>query len=163
MPAATRSNVFEHVMGNLLGLEKDSPAMRALRRQGYDSIPAVLQLSPSKVDEYYDLDDAKNKVIVPNWHKNLLVSLPVFKEYRAMVDAPIENNADWLAVTEDEYDTFHTSEYWKTIATLIAEEMGRAKLQPPSMPRTPRTPPPNAGTMPLIPAKTKNSVSLPVV
>ena len=84
MAPATQANVFDNVMGNLLGLDKDSPIMRALCHQGYDSVNAMLSLSPSKVNEYYDFDDStKEKIIVPDYHKSLVVGIPVFWEYRA--------------------------------------------------------------------------------
>jgi len=105
-PIADESDVFKHVLTNVLKQPSDSPLARALDEASINEINDLLTLDhhSRNVLTYKHLDDT-NKPL-PIGHKNLIRVLKIFADFCQDSGRPIE---DWTTVTKKDFDDFRTS------------------------------------------------------
>ncbi len=100
------SNIFRHVLTNVLRQPMDSPLIRALDKAAINKLNDLLTLDhQSRNALMYELDDGTGKPL-PIGYKNLLRVLKIFADYCHYKGMPID---DWTAVTERDFDDFRTS------------------------------------------------------
>ncbi len=100
------SNIFNHVLTNVLRQPSDGPLVQALNAASINEITDLLTLDHhSRNTLTYKLDDGTVKPL-PIGYKNLLRVLKIFVDYCHDTGRPIE---DWMAVTKRDFDKFRTS------------------------------------------------------
>jgi len=102
----TESNIFVHVLTNVLKQPSDGPLARALDEAGINEINDLLTLDHhSRNALTYKRDDETTKPL-PIGHKNLIRVLKIFADFCQDSGMPIE---DWTTVTKKDFDDFRTS------------------------------------------------------
>jgi len=102
----TESNIFVHVLTNVLKQPSDGPLAWALNKAGINEINDLLTLDQhSRNALTYEWDDGTVKPL-PIGYKNLLRVLKIFADYCQDQGMPIE---DWTTVTKRDFDKFRTS------------------------------------------------------
>ncbi len=102
----TESDIFVHVLTNVLKQPSDGPLAQALDEAGINEINDLLTLDhQSRNALMYELDDGTIKPL-PIGYKNLLRVLKIFVDYCQDSGMPIK---DWTAITKRDFDEFRTS------------------------------------------------------
>jgi len=102
----TKSDIFVHVLTNVLKQPSDGPLAQALNEAGINEVNDLLTLDhQSRNTLTYELDDGTVKPL-PIGYKNLIRVLKIFADYCQDTGTPIE---DWPAVTKRDFDDFRTS------------------------------------------------------
>jgi len=102
----TESDIFNHVLLNVLRQSSDSPLIQALNEAGINEISDLLTLDHQLRNALtYKQDDGTTKPL-PISYKNLIRVLKIFVDYCQDNGTPIE---DWTAVTKKDFDEFRTS------------------------------------------------------
>jgi len=105
-PIPDESDIFVHVLTNVLKQPSDGPLARALDEAGISEVNDLLTLDhQSRNALTYELDDGTVKPL-PIGYKNLLRVLKIFVDYCQDKGMPID---DWTAVTKRDFDDFRTS------------------------------------------------------
>jgi len=102
----TKSDIFVHVLTNVLKQPSGGPLAWALDEAGINEVNDLLTLDhQSRNTLTYELDDGTVKPL-PIGYKNLLRVLKIFADYCQDKGMPID---DWTAVTKQDFDDFRTS------------------------------------------------------
>jgi len=105
-PIPNKSDIFNHVLSNVLRQSSDSLLIRALDEAGINEISDLLTLDHQLRNALmYEQDDGTVKPL-PIGYKNLIRVLKIFADYCQDNGTPIE---DWTAVTKRDFDEFRTS------------------------------------------------------
>ena len=105
-PILDESDIFNHVLTNVLKHPSDGPLTQALDGAGINEVMDLLTLdSHTRNTLTYELDDGTVKPL-PLGYKNLLRVLKIFTDYCQDIGSPIE---DWTAVTKRDFDDSRTS------------------------------------------------------
>ncbi len=96
----TESDIFVHVLTNVLRQPSDSPLARALNEAGINEVNDLLTLDhQSRNALTYEQDDGTVKPL-PLGYKNLIRVLKIFADYCQDSGMPID---DWMAVTKRDF------------------------------------------------------------
>jgi len=102
----TESDIFVHVLMNVLKQPSDGPLAWALDKASINEINDLLTLDhQSRNALMYELNDGTVKPL-PISYKNLLRVLKIFADYCQDTGMPIK---DWTVVTKRDFDKFRTS------------------------------------------------------
>jgi len=105
-PIPTESDIFVHVLTNILRQPTDGPLARALDEAGINKINDLLTLDyQSRNALTYQQDDGTVKPL-PLGHKNLIRVLKIFADYCQDSGMRID---DWTIVTKRDFDEFRRS------------------------------------------------------
>jgi len=111
-PPPDESNIFRHVVTNVLRQPSDGPLVQALDEAGINEVTDLLTLDHHLRNALtYKLDDGTVKPL-PIGYRNLLRVLKIFADYCQDIGLPIDN---WAAVTKRDFDDFRTSR-WASLA-----------------------------------------------
>jgi len=101
------SDIFKHVLTNVLKQTSDSPLVWALNEASINEITDLLTFDHhSRNALTYEQDNGTVKPL-PIGYKNLLRMLKIFADYCQDMGTPIK---DWTAVTKRDFNEFQTSQ-----------------------------------------------------
>jgi len=102
----TKSDIFVHVLTNVLRQPSDGPLARALDEAGINEINDLLTLDhQSRNALMYEQDDGTVRPL-PLGYMNLIRVLKIFTDYCQDSGMPID---DWMAITKRDFDEFRRS------------------------------------------------------
>ncbi len=102
----TKSDIFVHVLTNILKQPTDGPLFRSLEEAGINEVYDLLTLDHQSQNILtYTSDDGTVKSL-PLGYKNLIRVLKIFADYCQDTGVPID---DWTAVTKKDFDEFRRS------------------------------------------------------
>ncbi len=105
-PIPDESDIFRHILMNVLRQPMDSPLIQALDKASINEINDLLTLDhQSRNALIYKLNDGSVKPL-PIGYKNILRVLKIFVDYCQDKGMPID---DWTTVTKRDFDDFRTS------------------------------------------------------
>jgi hypothetical protein len=108
-PTPTPTDIFDHVMDNVLNRDDNSALKTTLMHRGYTDVPSAVSMGDDEID---DLKSDTNKKMSPG-DMGLLKMLVKFNHFRILKNTSIVNPIDWLNVTKQEFDQFRVVDIYE--------------------------------------------------